>query len=472
MKNVFGRIETLAKSCNSILLKIYSFLENSLARKIIFFSVIVISFAAIYLLNRLHPLYGDDWMYSMLPEPSNEHVRSFKDILYTQYKHYFTWGGRSVVHVIAQVLLFSGEFWGDLFNSMAYVALTLVIYFFANKGNKTNPALLIIINLLICFFQPAFGSTMLWITGSANYLWGTLIVVSFLLPYRFYMLKDSHDNYLKVVAFFFFGVIAGWTNENMGVALVCIIFLFICYYKYQNKSIPRWAISGLIGATLGCVLMIAAPGNYARMNATLAQEGANGMGLMVYAARFFASIASFYYYCLGLAFIFFIVVVIAKNYTRKESPKAEKTISYILFAGAVIATLAMSASPLFPGRAAYGINTLIILSIALLCANLDFKNLFVKNLTFIAVLFGLLFYSADYYRGCRELAEAKTVLDNRQLFLEQEKRAGKKYIEFDRLVKDPETRYFHYFEIGTTASDWQNRMYSRYYEIDSVKAVR
>lgn len=472
MKNVFGRIEKFSESWNTVLLKIHSFLVDSLVRKTLFFTVIIVSFTAIYILNRLHPLYGDDWMYSMLPEPSNEHIKSFWDILYTQYKHYFTWGGRSMVHIIAQTLLLSGEFWGDLLNSMAYVALTLVIYIFANKGNKTNPALLIIINLLICFFQPAFGSTMLWITGSANYLWGSLIVVSFLLPYRLYVQKNTKDNYLKIIAFFFAGIIAGWTNENMGVALVCMIVLFIGYYKNQTKPIPRWAIAGLAGAIIGCILMIAAPGNYARMNATLGQEGSNDMGLMVYASRFVASIASFYYYCLGLTFIFFIVIIIAKSYTRKECPKAEKTISYILFAGAVIATLAMSASPLFPGRASYGINSLIIISIALFLANLNFKDLFIRNLTLVVVMFGLLFYSADYYRGYKELSDARTILDNRQHFMEQERKVGKKYVEFNKLVKEPETRYFHYFEIGITASDWQNRTYSRYYEIDSVKAVR
>ena len=38
----------------------------------------------------------------------------FSDIIPYQYVHYFKWGGRSVVHAIAQFMLAAGVFWGDV----------------------------------------------------------------------------------------------------------------------------------------------------------------------------------------------------------------------------------------------------------------------------------------------------------------------------------------------------------------------
>lgn len=448
---------------------ISSFFGKSVVKKINFSLVILVSFFGIYLLNRVHPLFGDDWMYSMMPEPSNEHVRSFWDILKVQYAHYFTWGGRSVVHVIAQSLLLMGEGWADLLNSFAYVALTLVIYKLANISNTLKPSLLLGVNLLICIFQPAFGSTMLWITGSANYLWGTLIIASFLIPYRNRFLNiPSKESTLKSIVFLLFGIIAGWTNENMGVALIIMIASFLYLYK-QKGSIPKWTILGFIGVCVGCVMMISAPGNFARYGASLAQTGTEGSAIVIFIKRFFGAIASFYYYALGLTFILCLSYIVYRKFANSTKRKEIYILSFLFFAGAIIATLAMSASPIFPGRAAYGLNTLIIIAVAMLYGNLNFSHFTIRSLSFCALTFGLLFFSADYYRGYRELDDARIIVDKRLDDVIKGKQEGTKDFTFNQPAIIPQTKFFHYFELPANANDWHNRMFSRYYEIDSIK---
>lgn len=461
-----NKIHDYSNSVTAILNKAAAFFSKPPVKRVCLGLVIVISFILIYILNILHPIFGDDWNYCLLPDGHTK-VKSFSDILYTQYEHYFTWGGRTVVHIIAQSLLLAGISVGDLVNSVAYIAFTLVIYYMTNQSNKVRPSLLLAINLLIWFFQPAFGSTILWITGSANYLWGTLIILCFLFPYTKQALTPTDKNsYLRSALFFFGGIIAGWTNENMAVALIVMLIAFIGYYKLKFGRIPLWAITGLTGAIIGCVMMIAAPGNYARMGNVLSQEHVNDSFIIIFIGRFAAAIAGYYYFVLIPTFIFALTVCFYRSFGKKTD-KPVFFVACVFVLGAIVATLAMSASPIFPGRAAFGIITLFFVAICILYANLDFSVKLVKQVIYSTIIFGLLLFVADYYRGYRELKDADKILQARVDIIEEGKKEGVKDFVFnDRIF--PEGRYFHYFELSYDPNDWHNRMFSAYYEINSV----
>src|SRR6218665_1641392 len=137
-----NKIHDYSNSLTETLNKADTFFRKPLIQKICFGLVIVVSFILIYILNVLHPIFGDDWNYCLLPDGHTK-VKSFSDILYTQYEHYFTWGGRTVVHIIAQSLLLVGISIGDFINSLAYLAFTLVIYCMVNQSNKIKPSLLL-----------------------------------------------------------------------------------------------------------------------------------------------------------------------------------------------------------------------------------------------------------------------------------------------------------------------------------------
>lgn len=461
-----NKIYDYKESLYDTLNKVDTFFRRPLVKTVCLGLVIVVSFILIYILNILHPIFGDDWNYCLLPDGHTK-VKSFSDILHTQYEHYFTWGGRTIVHIIAQSLLLSGIAIGDFVNSLAYIAFTLMIYYMTNQSNKLRPSLLLTINLLIWFFQPAFGSTILWITGSANYLWGTLIILCFLIPYTKQALTPIDKNsYLRSILFLLAGIIAGWTNENMAVTLIVMLITFIGYYKVKQGRIPLWAIIGLIGAIIGCVMMIAAPGNYARMENVLSQEHVNDPFIVIFIGRFVAAIAGYYYFVLVPTFIFMLTLCFYR-YFGKKTDKPILFVVFVFVLGAIVATLAMSASPIFPGRAAFGIITLFFVSICILYANLDFSIRLVKQVIYTTLIFGLLLFVADYYRAYKELSNADKILQTRVDIIEEGKKEGvKDFIFNDRIF--PEGRYFHYFELSYDPNDWHNRMFSAYYEINSV----
>lgn len=137
------------------------FLNKKWMKRLCFGFILLISFTLIYILNRLQPLFGDDWNYSMLSD-GHTRISNISDIFTHLYEHYFTWGGRIIVHIVAELLLLSGEHAADIINSLAYVIFTVVIYYIANCNNTLRPTLLILINFLIFFFIQSYGSTILW----------------------------------------------------------------------------------------------------------------------------------------------------------------------------------------------------------------------------------------------------------------------------------------------------------------------
>lgn len=117
--------------------------KNLQLQRFLFVVVLFCIGVTIYFFNYLFPLHADDWAYSFKEvlvdygfPSSNEKIASFKDILESQYTHYFNWGGRSVVHFIAQFLLWIGTPFNDILNTLAYIMLICSMYFIFNCYKK------------------------------------------------------------------------------------------------------------------------------------------------------------------------------------------------------------------------------------------------------------------------------------------------------------------------------------------------
>lgn len=233
-------------------------------------SYFLLSVVLLYMLavNFLMPLMADDYRYS-LQWATNERIAGFSQIVAFEITHYFEWGGRIVAQSLAQVFLYLGKDVFNLFNSLMFVVLILLIYWHAQAeiSMRLQPALLSVILLFVWFCVPHFGETVIWLTGSCNYLWTTVLVFSFLLPYQLKLAGRRSSTTWKLPAafgMFAFGVIAGWTNENTGFTLLLAACLSTLYF-WRAKCLELWNISGICGALAGYVIMVAAPGNYIRV---------------------------------------------------------------------------------------------------------------------------------------------------------------------------------------------------------------
>jgi len=364
---------------------------------------------------------GDDYTYRFIFD-TDQRIGSVGDIVQSQINHYYVWGGRTVVHSIAQLLLLLPPLLMDVANSIAFILFILLIYFHINCKKHFSVSLLVGIFLLIWFLEP-FAETILWITGSANYMWGCMIVLAFLLPYRFAD-KDTHDKEGVFVSFGYgllmllAGVIAGWTNENLGAGLILVIILFLLYFRKQGVKIPVWAYSGLVGVFIGYLLMISAPGNAVR-----ATDVTMGAGSVLYRVYKHTQALINYLGLLNMAYLVLFVIVYKQN---KPDRKQVLLKSLIYEVGALAAVYVMIFSPSFPDRAWFGIVVLNIIAIGILMVNVENNTLRYLKYAFVALgIFAFILNSYDVYK---DVNYVEWTLKERESYILEEKGKGKEVI--------------------------------------------
>lgn len=305
----------------------------------------------------------DDHFYKLVFGTDQE-VQSLSDILLSQWRHYFNQGGRNVVHTIAQILIFIGKPWCSIINAITIVLFSLTMCKLVSGKKKIRLSNYIVCISLIYLINPAMNSTLIWITGTSNYLWGFFLITLCILPYRLYLDSNRINqkyNVTKSLCFFIATILAGWTNENTSAAFIAYIFVwfFICISK--NYKITTWSVTGFFGAIIGWVTMIAAPGNYVRAD-MIADENKYSLFETLIVRGYYMERAFFDY--LFYAIILIIISVLMIKYLLRL--KININASLFLFF-AIIAYLTMILSPTFPPRVAFGImGALIIASIILI----------------------------------------------------------------------------------------------------------
>ena len=165
-------------------------------------------FSVLFVLNCLTPMaFGDDYLYtfiwqghSMFTPLSEDAVRvsSIRDILVSQWSHYFTWSGRAVSHTLIQLFLWAGKPVFNLINPLVSILLIAEIYWCSHKGKVSlnfNAGMLCWIAFALWAFTPGFSGVFLWISGACNYLWTAVILLGFLLPYikKYYSFEKALD---------------------------------------------------------------------------------------------------------------------------------------------------------------------------------------------------------------------------------------------------------------------------------------
>ena len=432
-------------------------------------AVLLLLFIAVYIMNSLFPVYLDDWSYSKMMDGSE--VNGILDIIRNQYNHYFTWGGRSVVHTIAQILLYIGKPWNNILNSIAYIAFIWVIYRLATLRTKRNALYIIIIHCFIWFLTPSLGECIFWKTGSANYLWGTLIFMSFLYIHCSFYLKGNNYKEYSLFGMFLFGIIAGWTNENMAVALLFFLIMLSIMLRIEKKRIPKWMVFGIAGVLVGTGFMLAAPGNFVRYAGSDMTEGEPAYRFLFY--RTVSTMIQFSRYCLWPVIIYVIVSAIHLKFGYRRDKKNIFRLSWLLFATAMVATAAMIAAPIFPERVWFGIIAIILTAGMLQYANLYSRTnlLNIINILVCTVITGL--FAISFYQGYQHLTSVKQIWEKRaETVAEQKKKNVENVILYGKYKADMRPLSLpKVSDIPLDSTEWIGRSYGNYLGVKSVTTV-
>lgn len=420
------------------------------------------------------PYFSNDYRYMMI-EGTEDIVSSFSDIVISQYRHYFTWGGRTPPHVLAQLLLWGGKWVSAVCAGLCYLVLIYLIYVhaFSKKVNPFKlaamPVLFITVALWLCL--RAYGEVIFMLVTSCNYLYTTTFILAYLLPFRFSIDSDNcKKSILFAVLMFILGIIAGWCNENTGFAICAANFL-LCLYLYKVKKLSFWHLSGFTGTCLGFLILVLSPGNNARlamMENTCSFDYFSHIAVTL--EIFVLTLAEELPLILSLAYLLFIAYK-KKFFTKEKFSKYKNDFTGVLYLFIFgFASLAiMIFSPNFPARTATPFTFSLIACVLGVYFILKKENIKIMPRTLTVSLYTLCFVyilvtGENALGGILKVRQDMVVRNNE---IEQQLDAGVKDLVVNPLTVET-SRYIFVADVRTKPTFFANEILSRYYHVNSI----
>lgn len=272
------------------------------------------------------------------------------DIMESQVWHFLNWGGRCVTHGVLQMTLMSGELAADMLN----VAATLLLgWMVCLTAGWRKPFSFLCASCLIVALNANVKMSMFWQAGCVNYVYSSVWILAFLWPYL-RQVEEPEGSFLPLVDMWILplGLMAGWSNENMGPASLMTALAAVVYLvKGKGRRPSLWMISGLAACLAGSVLVVTAPGNFVRAAAVEKLP----LGAFLY-DRFFSMLRAGADYLFPaaalLAALLLVRTVCLKGRLRPSQ--------WMLLALAILSYGAMVLSPHYPDRATFGTMTVCI----------------------------------------------------------------------------------------------------------------
>lgn len=127
---------------------------------------------------------------------------------------------------------------------------------------KITPVSYLLLFIFLWFYLPEIGKSVLWVSGSGNYLWTSVIYLTYFKC--IISIANREISNLKGIGIMILGFLAGACNENSSPALLLMAFLYlIIHYPYKSKG-TIFGLGSLFTGGLGFLLMIKSPGSQKR----------------------------------------------------------------------------------------------------------------------------------------------------------------------------------------------------------------
>ena len=393
-------------------------------KKLLFLMAIIVSWLLIFIFNVLTPMMSDDLFYSREVQMAG----NFAEVVQQEYQQYMTWSGRSVCHLILRCFLMGNKMVFNIFNSLVFVGLALLIYLNIEGRKKNDIPVYLLTNLLIWMFGVVFRQTVLWETGACNYLWGSAIILAFLTLYRSCLKKSDRlkKRVVWVVLLFITGIIAGWCNENTsggGILMSLMLVVFWWYDNRDNKKPAFYMVAGIVGQLTGFLFMIMAPGNVARV---LVQEEEH-TGLFALVSRFqkiILAIKNNFLILLIIILLLFIIVLYQKHNLKNLWKDCRNGILWLIAFLATCFALILTPEPM--PRAYFGAGIFLIIAVVQFFVYVKENEIIFRSLKtgMISVMCLIMFFT--YMESGANLARIYREYHERDVYLTEQAENGVK----------------------------------------------
>lgn len=418
----------------------------------------LVLFVCIFVLNLLVVPTCDDLGYCI--------NNGFMDILHREYIQYMTWTGRTVAHLIARTFLAMPKIVFDICNTACFMYLMYVICNHAQLDESKISAKMYAFATMLTFLTvPFFGQTCLWETGSCNYLFTTTIVFSFLLVYR----KNKTQHKMFALWMFLFGIVAGWTNENTGGALILMLLLMFIASVVKKQKREVWMYTGFVGALLGFSMLVLAPGNKVR-----AQDFVNTNGFAYTAIHDFTNsldVFSIGQVSLWILFAIGIAILIQTNKHKEDVILAS---FYALCALAAVFAIMLSPVPVLFDRSMFGATIFLIVAILICYERIlnEYKSLNIAMSSMIGVL--ALYAIWNYAYAIADLGYTKYQYKQREAYVMNQKAQGNLNPVVPEIYSEFYTSYNPMYGLGDLTQYpnlWVNKFYAEVHSIETVQST-
>lgn len=294
--------------------------------------------------RRVPFMMDDEWYGTNLA--TGEVLRSLGDVIQSQVWHFMNWGGRCITHGVLQLTLMSGELCADILNLLMTLLLTCMVCHIIQK--KDSLAFLLV-HAMIYALNANLKMSMLWQAGTVNYVYSSVWILLFMWPFL-RRLREAGGKPSPLAAYWLapVGLMAGWSNENMGPVCFLLALAVIVYVKrWQKGRIESWMISGAVSSFAGSVLVVAAPGNFVR-SAEIAHQAIG--------ERFYSMLTAGVDFLLPSALCTVTAVLIKLVCLKNGLDRVQWALAVM----AVLSYGAMVLSPHYPDRATFGTMVLCI----------------------------------------------------------------------------------------------------------------
>lgn len=433
-------------------------------RKVVFYTVVAVSFLAILVYNFLTPLMSDELLFDA------SLYQSFGDLVKEEYNNYMTWNGRTVVQFLLRCVLFWPKWLFNIVNSIIFVVLMLLIYWNVEGKQKYDFVIYALVNLMVWQFGVSFDQTVLWLSGACNYLWGATIILGFVTFYRYKMKHADRIKHEKLLAagMFFFGVFGGWCNENTsGGGFLVILFSLVSYYLV-NKKIKLWMATGALGMFSGLLFMVLAPGNRARGALMRAEE--EHQGILALVGRFLKINNAVNQYL----FPMLVVIIVLLAYFVLKGRKLKDITNAVLFVVVAIATsyaLIMTPQPM--DRAYFGAGIFMTIAFVQVIAYIPKEELYLNALKYGGVIAFTAFMFFVYCENGADLARILREVNEREEYILEQKAQGNLDLTVPMLRPEFETKYSFIYgqDVNEEPGSWGCYIYQKYYGLESLVGV-
>ena len=223
---------------------------------IAYWGLLLVACAVMLVMNTLTPYKEDDMGFTLI-DGVWAPVRTVGDFVQSCRNHYLGTNGRLADLVPALFAAFLGKGAFNVCNALMFGLFAHLSTLLAARRRSITVLAMLLAVVGTCF--PIPGETMLWMAGSANYLWATTL--SLLLIYVLQRWHGAPFNLGKGLLLLLGAIVAGGFNEATSIGF----FAGLClYYAFNRQRFDRWAALVLTGYLMGLLLIISSPAAWSR----------------------------------------------------------------------------------------------------------------------------------------------------------------------------------------------------------------